>query len=59
MDNKAVLMTDDKIGIGGFADVGGDNQESLIDWKGIWKPLVLMAGVFLIFFWLPIENTSL
>ncbi len=34
-----------------------DNQPSLIDWKAIWKPLSLIAGVFLIFFWLPIDNS--
>ena len=33
-----------------------DTQPSLIDWKTIWKPLSLIAGVFLIFFWLPIDN---
>ena len=34
-----------------------DNQPSLIDWKAIWKPLSLIAGAFLIFFWLPIDNS--
>jgi len=32
-------------------------QESLIDWKSIWKPMALIIGVFLGFFWLPIENS--
>ena len=32
-------------------------QESLIDWKSIWKPMALIVGVFLGFFWLPIENS--
>ena len=31
-------------------------QPSLVDWKTIWKPLGLIIGVFLIFFWLPIDN---
>ena len=30
---------------------------SLIDWNIIWKPLGLIMGVFLIFFWLPIDYT--
>jgi uncharacterized membrane protein YraQ (UPF0718 family) len=28
-----------------------------VDWKGIWKPLSVIAGVFLVFFWLPLENS--
>jgi len=31
-------------------------RESLVDWKIIWKPLALLAGVFLVIFWLPIDN---
>jgi len=31
-------------------------QPSMIDWKIIWKPLVLIVGIFLVFFWLPVEN---
>ena len=34
-----------------------DPQPSLIDWKSIWKPLSIIIGVFLIFFWLPISNS--
>ncbi|RLB82175.1 MAG: hypothetical protein DRH24_08245 [Deltaproteobacteria bacterium] len=29
----------------------------LIDWKTIWKPLSVIVGGFLIFFWLPVENS--
>ncbi len=32
-------------------------QQSQVDWKGIWKPLSAIAGVFLVFFWLPIDNS--
>ena len=31
-------------------------RESLVDWKIIWKPLALLAGVFLVIFWLPVDN---
>ena len=31
-------------------------QQSVIDWKIIWKPLVLIVGIFLVFFWLPVGN---
>ena len=34
-----------------------DTHPSLIDWKAIWKPLSLIAGAFLIFFWLPIDHS--
>jgi len=36
-----------------------DNKKelpNLVDWKTIWKPLGLIVGVFLIFFWLPVDN---
>ena len=32
-------------------------QPGLIDWKTIWKPLGLIIGIFLVFFWLPLGNT--
>jgi uncharacterized membrane protein YraQ (UPF0718 family) len=32
-------------------------QPGLIDWKTIWKPVVLIVGIFLVFFWLPVGNT--
>jgi uncharacterized membrane protein YraQ (UPF0718 family) len=31
-------------------------QPGLIDWKTIWKPVVLILGIFLVFFWLPVGN---
>jgi len=32
-------------------------EPSLIDWKQIWKPLSVIVGGFIIFFWLPIGNS--
>ena len=32
------------------------HQPSIIDWKSIWKPLSVITGIFLIFFWLPLES---
>jgi len=50
-------VTEQKVGIEQSSKVEQvDTQPSLIDWKTIWKPLSLIAGVFLIFFWLPIDN---
>ena len=34
-----------------------EENESLVDWKIIWKPMVAIIGLFLIFFWLPIDNS--
>ncbi|MBW2070899.1 MAG: metalloregulator ArsR/SmtB family transcription factor [Deltaproteobacteria bacterium] len=34
-----------------------EKRPSLIDWKSIWKPLSVITGVFLVFFWLPIDNS--
>jgi len=32
-------------------------EPSIVDWKEIWKPLALLGGVFLLFFFLPLEST--
>jgi uncharacterized membrane protein YraQ (UPF0718 family) len=32
-------------------------EPSLIDWKTIWKPLSVIVGVFIIFFWLPVGSS--
>lgn len=32
-------------------------EESLIDWKSLWKPMAVIIGLFLVFFWLPIDNS--
>ncbi len=34
-----------------------EQPESQVDWKSIWKPLSIIAGVFLAFFWLPIDSS--
>ena len=34
-----------------------DAPPSLIDWKSIWKPLSVIAGIFLLFFWLPLDSS--
>jgi len=55
--SETATVTEQKAGIEQSTKVEQVNtQHSLIDWKTIWKPLSLIAGVFLIFFWLPIDN---
>ena len=39
------------------AENNSESPPSLIEWKDIWKPLSVISGVFLVFFWLPIENS--
>jgi uncharacterized membrane protein YraQ (UPF0718 family) len=34
-----------------------DAQPGLIQWKAMWKPLGIIAGVFLVFYWLPIGSS--
>ena len=38
-------------------DIENEVEPSLIDWKTIWKPLGVIVGVFVIFFWLPVGNS--
>lgn len=33
------------------------HEPSLIDWKIIWKPLSVIVGGFIIFFWIPVGNS--
>ncbi len=33
------------------------SEPSLIDWKIIWKPLSIITGIFMVFFWLPLESS--
>lgn len=38
-------------------DIENEVEPSLINWKTIWKPLSIIVGVFVIFFWLPVGNS--
>jgi len=33
-----------------------EQPESQMDWNSIWKPMGIIAGVFALFFWLPIDS---
>jgi hypothetical protein len=51
-------ITEHGIGIKQSAKVEKiDTQPSSIDWKAIWKPLSIITGVFLAFFWLPLDSS--
>jgi len=34
-----------------------ESEPSQVDWRNIWKPMALIAGVFLLFFFLPLESS--
>ena len=34
-----------------------ERPESQINWKSIWKPLLILIGGFVVFFWLPVESS--
>jgi hypothetical protein len=55
--SQLAAVTEHRAGIKQSAKIEKkDIQPSSIDWKAIWKPLSLIIGVFLVFFWLPISN---
>ena len=55
---NATTTKSTNVAIEGFAEIEKEEgQPSLVDWKTIWKPLVLIVGIFLVFFWLPVGNT--
>jgi uncharacterized membrane protein YraQ (UPF0718 family) len=49
-NRKGVIVEDEEI-------EAEPQPEGQIDWRSIWKPLAIIAGVFLVFFWLPIDNS--
>src|SRR5210317_1528100 len=56
--NEAIAIKNRETTIGEDEDLEAEEQpESQVDWKSIWKPLGIIAGVFLAFFWLPIDSS--
>jgi uncharacterized membrane protein YraQ (UPF0718 family) len=56
--NKAIAVEKEEGALEASAQIDHKEQpESMVDWKGIWKPLSTIAGVFLVFFWLPLDNS--
>jgi len=40
----------------GNLDHAEEEPPSIVDWKTIWKPMALIVGAFLLFFWLPVDK---
>jgi hypothetical protein len=56
MGNAAMTKNED-VTLAESEEVGKEEaQPSLIDWGTIWKPVGLIVGIFLVFFWLPVGN---
>jgi len=55
--DPAPVKSDDDLTDGGTSPDARAIQESIIPWSTIWKPLLLIIGIFLLFFWLPIDSS--
>jgi len=54
--NETLTLAKDGNVIGNASDAPVPEEPSQIDWKTIWKPLSLIVGGFLIFFFLPMDS---
>ena len=54
--NETISMTNPDKAFSVTEDDSPQEEPSQIDWKEIWKPLSLIVGGFLIFFFLPMDN---
>ena len=55
--NEAIAIKNREAATQEDEEIEGEEPESQIDWHGIWKPLSIITGVFLAFFWLPIDSS--
>ena len=55
--NEAIAIKNKEAAIQEDEEIEEEQPESQVDWKSIWKPLGIIAGVFLAFFWLPIDSS--
>ncbi len=54
--NEALPLTGQNETLNVSSDDNIQQEPSQIDWKGIWKPLSLIVGGFLLFFFLPMDS---
>ncbi len=55
--NEAIAIKNKETALQEAEEIEEEEPESLVDWQSIWKPLGLLTGVFLVFFWLPIDSS--
>jgi uncharacterized membrane protein YraQ (UPF0718 family) len=51
--DKATAMKQE---VSAAAAVEDETHESLVDWRSLWKPMSVIVGVFLLFFYLPVTS---
>ena len=54
--SEALVLTGQNETLSGSHDNDVQPEPSQIDWRGIWKPLSLIVGGFLLFFFLPMDS---
>ncbi len=54
--SEALVLSGQNETLAGSHDNDVQPEPSQIDWKGIWKPLSLIVGGFLLFFFLPMDS---
>ena len=55
---KEATVEEEKAPAGGSAEAEEEeSQPSIIDWKILWKSMSLIVALFVVFFYLPIENS--
>jgi hypothetical protein len=55
--NEAIAIKNKAAAIQRDEEIEEEEPEGQMDWQSIWKPLGIIAGVFLAFFWLPIDSS--
>lgn len=57
MDNVTVMEEGRSIAAADGEHAKTPAPTSQVDWRSIWKPLGIIIGGFLLFFWLPVTNS--
>ncbi len=56
--SEAIAIENRDATLGESAEIEEEEKPARrVDWKNIWKPLSIIAGVFVLFFWLPINSS--
>ena len=55
--NETIAIKNTKATLHEDEEIEEEESESQVDWQSIRKPLGIIAGVFLAFFWLPIDSS--
>jgi len=55
--NEAIAIKNREAASQEDEEIEAEEPESQVNWQSIWKPLGIIAGVFLVFFWLPIDSS--